>query len=113
MSKEGPFGKCFALQSGVSDEPEGLGRLLPSPVGAQASCLKGISEMPRSGGHHFLPRGRGGIVQGACPRELTSLAGFLLACARRHLEPLKSSFSTKAAAVAFGVCPLLGDQTAL
>ena len=62
-------------------------------------------------------RGRGGwggaVVPGSWPRAVTSLAGFLLSGARRHLEPLKSSFSTKAEAVAFGVCPLLGDQTAL
>lgn len=57
--------------------------------------------------------GAGGIGQGTRLRELTSLAGSLLSGARPHLEPLKSSFSTKAEAVAFGVCPLLGDQTAL
>lgn len=55
----------------------------------------------------------GGIIQGTYPSELTSLAGSLLSGARSHLEPLKSSFSTKAEAAAFGVCPLLGDQTAL
>ena len=89
-------------------------RLAPAGSPAPASgCLKGISEMPRPGGHRFLLQGPGGIIQGTCPGELTSLAGFPLSGARRHLEPLKSSFSTKAEAVAFGVCPLLGDQTAL
>lgn len=108
--------ECVRQRRAVSDEQEGhssgSGLLLPrscwEPSSGRASCLKGISEMPRPGGHHFLPQGQGGIIQGTCPRELTSLAGFPLSGARRHLEPLKSSFSTKGGGCGIPGLPLIG-----